>query len=44
METCYKVIRTNKILNLELLKNLFGIEPEITIKLAKKIVNFFRFQ
>ncbi len=42
-EAGYKDIRTNKILDLDLRENLFGIEPEITIKLAKKIVNFLRF-
>lgn len=35
METCYKVIRTDFAKNLNLQENRFGIEPEITAKLAK---------
>ena len=41
MEAGYKDIRTNKILDLDLRENSFGIEPEITIKLAKKNCKFF---
>ena len=41
METGFKVFRTNKILDLNLGENSFGIEPEITIKLAKKKCKFF---
>ena len=35
METCYKVFRTDIIKRLNLQSNRFGIEPEITAKLAK---------
>jgi glycosyltransferase involved in cell wall biosynthesis len=35
METCYKVIRTEIAKNLEIKENRFGLEPEITAKLAK---------
>jgi len=35
METCYKVIRTDFAKRLNLQENRFGIEPEITAKLAK---------
>jgi len=35
METCYKLIRTEIALKLNLQENRFGIEPEITAKLAK---------
>lgn len=36
METCYKAFRTDLIKALELKEKRFGIEPEITIKLAKQ--------
>ncbi len=36
METCYKVFRRECIQSLKLTENRFGIEPEITAKLAKK--------
>ena len=35
METCYKLIRTSIAKNIEIKENRFGIEPEITAKLAK---------
>lgn len=36
METCYKMIRSELIHDLKIEENRFGIEPEITAKLAKK--------
>ncbi len=36
METCYKVFRTSLIQSIPLYSERFGIEPEITIKLAKR--------
>ena len=36
METCYKMIRGNVVQELKLECNRFGIEPEITAKLAKR--------
>lgn len=41
METGYKVFKSNCIKSDELEQNSFGIEPEITIKLAKKKLKFF---
>jgi glycosyltransferase involved in cell wall biosynthesis len=35
METCYKLIRTSIAKNINIKENRFGIEPEITAKLAK---------
>lgn len=35
METCYKLIRTSIAKNIRIKENRFGIEPEITAKLAK---------
>lgn len=35
METCYKLIRTSIAKNITIKENRFGIEPEITAKLAK---------
>lgn len=35
METCYKVFRREVIQSIELEENRFGIEPEMTIKLAR---------
>ncbi len=40
METCYKMIRTDVIRKLTLREERFGIEPEITAKLAKLRVRF----
>ena len=41
METGYKVFKKSVLVNLNLKENSFGIEPEITIKLAKKKFNFY---
>jgi glycosyltransferase involved in cell wall biosynthesis len=38
METCYKVMKTSVLKEIELTSDRFGIEPEITAKLAKKRV------
>jgi hypothetical protein len=35
METCYKLIRTSIAKSIQIKENRFGIEPEITAKLAK---------
>ena len=35
METCYKLIRTSIAKKINIKENRFGIEPEITAKLAK---------
>lgn len=35
METCYKLIRTSLVKNMQLREKRFGIEPELTAKLAK---------
>lgn len=36
METCYKAFRSSLIQSIPLRSNRFGIEPEVTIKLAKR--------
>lgn len=41
METGYKVFKLSCIKSIELRENSFGIEPEITVKLAKKKFKFF---
>ena len=41
METGYKVFRKDVIESISLNENSFGIEPEITLKLAKKKFKFF---
>lgn len=41
METCYKLFKKSAIQNIILYENSFGIEPEITIKLAKQKLKFF---
>ena len=41
METGYKVFKSHIIKNIKLNENSFGIEPEITIKLAKKKYIFY---
>lgn len=41
METGYKVFKTNKISNINIQEKSFGVEPELTIKLAKKKCKFF---
>ena len=35
METCYKTFRREVIQNIRIKENRFGVEPEITAKLAK---------
>jgi glycosyltransferase involved in cell wall biosynthesis len=35
METCYKVYRTDIVKNLDIKEKRFGIEPEVTAKIAK---------
>lgn len=39
METCYKIFKTEVIKNINIRSNRFGFEPEITVKLAKKMYN-----
>jgi glycosyltransferase involved in cell wall biosynthesis len=41
METCYKLMRTDIAKKLDLKENRFGIEPEITAKLAKMRVTIY---
>jgi glycosyltransferase involved in cell wall biosynthesis len=41
METCYKMVRTELLKSIPLESNRFGIEPEITIKLAKRDARIF---
>ena len=41
METCYKVFKTEVIKQIKLQENRFGVEPEITVKLAKKKFIFY---
>ena len=41
METCYKVFRREVIQSITLEEERFGIEPEMTIKLARKRLVFF---
>lgn len=41
METGYKVFKKSVLVDLNLKENSFGIEPEITIKLAKKKLKFY---
>ncbi|MCO5142625.1 MAG: glycosyltransferase family 2 protein [Oligoflexia bacterium] len=41
METCYKVFRTPLLKNMRLESNRFGIEPELTAKVAKLKVRVF---
>ncbi len=41
IETGYKVFRSDAIKSIKLRENSFGIEPEITIKLAKKKFKFY---
>ena len=42
METCYKLIRTDFARSIKITENAFGIEPEITAKLARiKGVRFY---
>ena len=41
METCYKMVRTKLLQSIPLVSQRFGIEPEITIKLAKRSARIF---
>jgi glycosyltransferase involved in cell wall biosynthesis len=41
METCYKMIRTDLIRKIDLQEKRFGIEPELTAKLAKMKVRIY---
>jgi glycosyltransferase involved in cell wall biosynthesis len=41
METCYKAVRTALLKSIPLLSNDFRIEPELTIKLAKRQARIF---
>ena len=41
METCYKVFRTDVLKRLRLVSNRFGIEPEITAKVARLGVRIY---
>jgi glycosyltransferase involved in cell wall biosynthesis len=41
METCYKVFRREAIQSIRLTEERFGIEPEMTIKLARKGLVFY---
>ena len=43
METGYKVFKKNVINSVEIKEKSFGVEPEITVKLAKKSLFFTRF-
>lgn len=41
METCYKMIKTEIIRQIDIKENRFGIEPEITAKMAKMGARFY---
>jgi glycosyltransferase involved in cell wall biosynthesis len=41
IETCYKMIRTDMLKSIPWESNRFGIEPEITVKLAKRKARIF---
>jgi SAM-dependent methyltransferase len=41
METCYKMVRTKLLQSIPLVSERFGIEPEMTIKLAKRGARIF---
>lgn len=41
METCYKMVRTDLLKSIPLESSRFGIEPELTIKLAKRGARIF---
>ena len=41
METCYKMVRTELLKSIPLQSANFGIEPELTIKLAKRCARIF---
>ena len=41
METCYKAVRTSLLKSIPLVSNDFRLEPELTIKLAKREARIF---
>jgi glycosyltransferase involved in cell wall biosynthesis len=41
METCYKAFRTSLLQSIPIRSNRFGLEPELTIKLAKRQVRVY---
>jgi glycosyltransferase involved in cell wall biosynthesis len=41
METCYKVFRTSLLRSIPIRSNRFGIEPELTIKVARREVRIY---
>ena len=41
METCYKVFRRDVLSDIEVKSNRFGVEPELTAKLARRNVEIF---
>jgi glycosyltransferase involved in cell wall biosynthesis/phospholipid N-methyltransferase len=41
METCYKAVRTSLLKSIPIVSNDFRLEPELTIKLAKRQVRLF---
>ncbi len=41
MENCYKIFKRDIIQNIELKENIFGFEPEVTAKIAKKDIRIF---
>jgi glycosyltransferase involved in cell wall biosynthesis/ubiquinone/menaquinone biosynthesis C-methylase UbiE len=41
METCYKAFRTTLLQSIPIRSNRFGLEPELTIKLAKRRVRLY---
>jgi SAM-dependent methyltransferase len=41
METCYKAFRTSLLKSIPLRSNRFGIEPEVTVKLAQRQARIF---
>jgi glycosyltransferase involved in cell wall biosynthesis len=41
METCYKAFRTSLLQSIPIRSNRFGLEPELTIKLAKRRVRIY---
>ncbi len=41
METCYKVFRTSLLRSIPLRSNRFGMEPELTIKVARREVRIY---
>jgi hypothetical protein len=41
METCYKAVKTSLLKSIPLRSNDFRIEPELTIKLAKRKAKIF---